>query len=131
MQQITKEGCKSLAAFHDMFPVREEYAKWHLDTKSNQDIIREEDIQILRDWRSLVGNAPGEGKRTDYGFGLEDIEGHKSERGLPGWCYSSMGQNKAIAMEVIAVDNEIARNRKTRKITARTMDLAANNQGRM
>ena len=87
--------------------MREEYAKWHLDTKTDKDIIREEDIQILRDWRSLVGNAPGEVNRTDYGFGMEDIEGHESERGLPWWSYSSMGKNKAIAIEARVVDNEI------------------------
>jgi hypothetical protein len=82
-QQITKEGCKTLEDFHGLFPVREKYAKWHLDTKTNEDIIREEDIQILRDWRSLVGNAIGEVNRTGYGFGIEDIEGHNSPRRWP------------------------------------------------
>ena len=79
--------------------MREKYANWHLDTKTNEDIIQEEDIQILQGWRSLVGNAPGEVKRTGYGFGIEDIEGDNSPRGWPWWKFSTSGKDKVIAMD--------------------------------
>ena len=65
-----------------------------MDIKSDEDIIREEDIQILCDWRSLTGNAPGEVQQTDYGFGLEDIEGWDSPRGLPWWKFKTIGKDK-------------------------------------
>ena len=46
--------------FHGLFPLRKKYTNWYLDTKSDEDINREEDIQILRDWRLLAGAAPRE-----------------------------------------------------------------------
>ena len=66
-----------------MFPLRKKYSYWHLDSKSDSDIIREEDIQIIRDWRSLDNGGPRDVNRTNYGFGLEDIEGWGNPKGLP------------------------------------------------
>ena len=59
------------------FLLRNKYLYWHRDLKTDEDIIREEDIQIIRDWRSL-GNG---------GFGLEDIEGLRNLKGFPWWKF--------------------------------------------
>ena len=69
---LNREGV-SLATFHEMFPLRKKYPYWHWDLKTDEDIIREEDVQITRDWRSLDNSGPSEVLRTNYGFGLEDI----------------------------------------------------------
>ena len=66
-----------------MFPLRKKYSYWHLDNKTNEDVIREEEIQIICDWRSLDNGGPGEVHRTDYGFRLEDIEGWGNPKELP------------------------------------------------
>ena len=50
-------------------------------------MIREEDIQIIRDWRSLDNGGPREVLRTDYGLGLEDIEGQGNSKGFPWWKF--------------------------------------------
>ena len=87
----------SLATFHEMFPLRKKYPYWHQDLKTDGDIIREEDIQIIRNWRSLDNGRPGKMLRTNYGFGLENIEGCGSPKGLQWWKYnSSLGRNKFI-----------------------------------
>ena len=71
--QLNKEEV-SLATFHViMFPLRKKFSFWHLDSKSDSDIIREEDIQIIRDWRSLDKRGPGEVHRIDYGFHILSI----------------------------------------------------------
>jgi len=72
IDQLNKEEV-SLVTFHLMFPIREKYSYWHLDGKTNEDVIREEEIQIIRDWRSMDNVGPREVRRTGYGFGLEDI----------------------------------------------------------
>ena len=79
-----------------MFLLRDKYSYWHLDQKTNGNIIREEDIQIIRDWRSLDNSGPGKVLRTNYGFGLEDIEGWGSPRGLPWWKFRSSSRVKSI-----------------------------------
>ena len=66
-----------------MFPLRNKYPYWYQGLKTDEDIIREEDVQIIRDWRSLDGSGPGEVLRTNYGLGLEDTEDCGSPRGLP------------------------------------------------
>ena len=99
IDQLNKEEV-SLVTFHLMFPIREKYSYWHLDGKTdedviqeeedgktNEDAIREEDIQIIRDWRSLDNGGPREVQRTNYGFGLEDIEGLKNLKGFPWWKF--------------------------------------------
>ena len=66
-----------------MFPLSNKYPYWYRDTKPDEDIIREEDIQIIQDWRSLDNGGPGKVLRTNYGFVLEDIEGWGNPKGLP------------------------------------------------
>jgi hypothetical protein len=65
-----------------------------LDTKSDEDIIREEDIQIRRDWISLNGTAPGEVHQTDYRLRIEDIDDWDSPRGLPWWKFKTRGKDR-------------------------------------
>ena len=77
-----------------LIPLRKRYADRYLDTKSYEGIIREEDIQILCNWRSLTGIAPGEVHQTDYRFGLENIEGWDSPRGLPWWKLKTSGKDR-------------------------------------
>ena len=56
---LKKEGLM-LTIFHEMFSLRTKYLDWHQDLKSDEDIIREEDIQIIQSWRSLGKNGSGE-----------------------------------------------------------------------
>ena len=92
---LSKEGV-SLATFHEIFSLRNKHPYWHRDTKTDEDIIREEDIQIIRNWRSLDNTGPGKVLRTNYGFGLEDIEGWGSPKGLPWWKFKSSSRMKFI-----------------------------------
>ena len=78
---LNQEGV-SLAMFHEMFPLRNKYPYWYQDLKTDEDIIREKDIQIIRNWRSLNNSGPGQVLRTDYGFGLENIEGGGDLKGI-------------------------------------------------
>jgi hypothetical protein len=69
-QHLKREGCKTLDAFHAIFPLRRKCPTCHLDAKSNVDIVREVDIQIIGDWRCLATTGPGELFRTNNGFRL-------------------------------------------------------------
>ena len=68
--QLKKEDL-TLATFHETFPLRTKYPDWHRELKLDKDIIRKEDIQIIRHWRSLGNSGPGEVLQTNIGFGLE------------------------------------------------------------
>ena len=72
-----------------MFPLRASYPNWHQDLKSDEDLIREEDIQIIQKWRSLDNSGPSEVLCTNYSFGLEYLEGWNSPRGLSWWKFKS------------------------------------------
>ena len=56
---LRREG-HTLATFHEMFSLRAKYPNWHRDLKSDEDLIREEDIQIIQNWRCLDYSGPGE-----------------------------------------------------------------------
>ena len=92
-KKLKKEGF-TLVMFHKCFPVREKYAYWHEDTKEDEDIIRKEDVQIIRDWTTDVG--PRVVDRTDYGLGLEDVADWNNAAGVPWWMFKTSSRDKFI-----------------------------------
>ena len=115
--------------FHNCFPVREKYAYWHEDSKEDEDIILEEDIQIIRDWTTDIG--PRVVHRLDYGLGLEDVSGWNNKAGAPWWKFTTSSRDKFINEVGIALENEsheFIQNIEVKHEAAFLRDIASNEQ---